>query len=150
MAVTVFAYSHFPTNLLNALYVGLGGEAHIKCMLLLDTYTPNQDDHNDVADVRGDEHAAAGNYATNGDTLTTTTVSVAARVTTYDTDNASWAASTITARYAVVYDDTEAADADKPLILCVDFGANKSSEAGTFEVAWNASGLFTITVAAEA
>ena len=40
-----------------------------------------------------------------------------------------------------VYDDTLTSD---PLIAYIDFGADYSSSNGTFTIAWNASGIFTI------
>ena len=146
MAVSIKMYSHFPTNLMNGNIVGMGSETAFKCMLCTSSYTPNQDDHNDKADIT-DEVSGTG-YTAGGATMTSTTVSVAGRVTTFDAANTSWSSSTITARYAVIYDSTEAADADKPLVCYVDFGENKSSENGTFQLTWNASGIFTITVAA--
>ena len=71
----------------------------------------------------------------------------AAKVMTFDADDVAWANSTITARYAVIYDATPAADADKKLLAYVDFGADKSSSSGTFQITWNASGIFTVTAA---
>lgn len=148
MAIGLKIYSNFPTHLLNALVVGMGSETAIKCMLLLDTYTPSQDNHDFVNDVRTFEHAATGNYVTGGDVLTSTVVSVTNRVTKFDADDAEWLTSTITARYAVIYDNTEGADVDKPIIALVDFDGNKDSENGTFKIQWHVNGIFTFTVAA--
>lgn len=50
--------------------------------------------------------------------------------------NPSWAASTITARGAVVFRDTGTASTDR-LVTYVDFGANVSSTAGTFTVTFS-------------
>lgn len=147
MAVTIHMYSHFPEHLLNDKFVGLGSETAIKCSLHTSSYTPSQD-NDDFWDDADNEVAATGNYTHEGAALTTTTISTSARVMTFDAADTQWTTSTITARYGVIYDSTEAADGDKPLICYIDFGENKISENGTFKLQYNASGIFTITVAA--
>lgn len=61
--------------------------------------------------------------------------------------NVSWATSTITARYAVLYDSTPSTDATRPLIALINFGADMSSTAGTFQITWDPSGIAYILVA---
>lgn len=56
-----------------------------------------------------------------------------------------WASSTITARYAVIYDATPATDPARPLLGYVDFGADTTSTSGTFTITWNSLGVLTIT-----
>lgn len=51
-----------------------------------------------------------------------------------DAADPSWASSTITARRAVVYDDSPATNGTKPLICCIDFGQDESSANGSFTV----------------
>jgi hypothetical protein len=53
----------------------------------------------------------------------------------------------VTARYAVVFDDSPSTNATKPLLGYVDFGANQSTSNTTFEIVWSASGIFEITAA---
>jgi hypothetical protein len=144
MAVSAHFYSHFPTNLLSANLCDMDSETKIMCMLCTSSYTPSQDDHNDKADI--DNEVSGTGYSAGGTALTTTAISVSGRVTTYDAADIAWSDSTITARYAVMYDDTEAQEGDQPLICYIDFGEDKSSEGGTFQLTLNASGLFTITV----
>ncbi len=60
-------------------------------------------------------------------------------ITAMDCADPSWPASTITARYAIGYSDTHA---DKPLLVLVDFGADFSSSAGTFQVTLPSSGFW--------
>lgn len=79
-------------------------------------------------------------YTAGGQEIANKTLSQANGVTTFDGDNVSWANSTLTARYAVVYEA-----ASKILLAYQDFGENKSSSSGTFEIQWNAEGIFTIT-----
>lgn len=149
MAITAFIYSHFAESLLAGLLVDMDSETAIKCSLHTSSYTPDQD-ADEFWDAADNEHAATGNYTHEGVALTSTAITTAARVMKFDAADAAWASSTITARYAVIYDSTEAADADKPLIMCINFGEDKSSENGTFQITFNAGGIFTITVPAEA
>ncbi len=147
MAVTIKMYSNFPYNLLLDKHGDFTGETTLKCLLCTSTYTPNQDTHNFHDDITN-EVAATGNYSTGGEIMTTTNPTVSGRVTTFDTADTTWSASTITARYAVIYDYTGGSSATNPLVCHIDFGENKSSENGTFQLTYNGSGIFTITVAA--
>ncbi len=147
MAVSIHMYSKFPVTLMTGKLGDMSGETTLKCLLCTSSYTPAQDTH-DYHDDITNEVAATGNYSTGGVIMTTTTVGSTARVTTVDATNTTWASSTITARYAVIYDYTGGASATNALVAYVDFGENKSSENGTFEIQWNASGIFTVTVAA--
>ncbi len=147
MAVTIKMYSNFPYNLLLDKHGDFTGETTLKCLLCTSAYTPNQDTHNFHDDITN-EHGATGNYSTGGEIMTTTNPTVSGRVTTFDTANTVWSASTITARYAVIYDYTGGSSGTNALVCYIDFGENKSSESGTFQLTWNGSGIFTLTVAA--
>lgn len=64
----------------------------------------------------------------------------------FDADDPSWAASTITARYAVIYHEDGGGAAASPLLFYIDFGANKVSDAGTFTIVFDATyGIGTMT-----
>lgn len=119
----------------------------IRCTLHTAVYVPDQDVHDYVNDLTG-EVAAGGNYATGGITLAndTLTYTAATNVVMYDADDVVWPASTITARTAVVSDRTPATPAAQPLICYQQSDADIVSNNGEFRVAWNASGIFTITV----
>ena len=147
MAVTIKMYSNFPYNLLLNKYGDFAGETTLKCMLCTSTYTPSQDNHDFHDDVTN-ECAATGNYVTGGNIMTTTNPTISGRVTSFDAADTAWASSTITARYAVIYDYTGGSSATNVFVAYVDFGEDKSSENGTFQLTWNASGIFTMTVAA--
>ena len=147
MAVTIKMYSNFPYNLLLDKHGDLSGETTLKCLLCTSSYTPSQDDHNFHDDITN-EHAATGNYSTGGEIMTSTNPTISTRVTTFDAADTVWTSSTITARYAVIYDYTGGSSATNALVCYVDFGADKSSENGTFQLTWNGSGIFTVTVAA--
>jgi len=119
----------------------------IKCALLLNTYTFDQDTHVSYADISSYEVSASGtNYSTGGVALTTKSLTYSNKVTTLTADNPSWANATLTARYAVFYDDTTAGATNKKLICCVDFGEDKSASASTFEIKLSASGICTFSV----
>jgi len=64
-----------------------------------------------------------------------------------DAADVTWSSSTITARYAVLYNDSGASNASKALIGYVDFGSNQSSTNGNFTITWDATGIVRITVA---
>ena len=145
MAVSAKAYSNMPLNALKKLLSDLNaGGTVVKCMLLTSSYTPNQETDVKKADIVANEVSGTG-YTAGGATLANKAVTEATRVTKFDGDDVQWTESTITARYAVLYDDTST---DDLLLIWVDFGANKSSENGTFKLQFNAGGIFAITVAA--
>ena len=147
-AVTAFWYGNAFVSAFNKL-IDLDGDA-IKCSLHTSTYTPNQDTHDFFNDATN-EVAAGGGYTAGGVTLTGVTAAAsqytgATNVWAFDAADATWAASTITARYAVVYDSTPGTAATNPLLFYVDFGADVSSTGGTFTVSWAAGGLAKVTV----
>ena len=63
-----------------------------------------------------------------------------------DAADTTWASSTITARYAVIYDST-GTSSTSALIGYVDFGSDQASTNGNFTITWDATGIVRITVA---
>lgn len=120
----------------------------IKVALVGSAYTPNQDAHDYWDDVAANEVTGTG-YTAGGVTLAgkTATYDSASNVVVLDANDAVWANSTITARYAVIYDDSGATPAQKALIGYVDFGSDQSSTNGNFTVTWDATGIVRLTVA---
>ncbi len=114
----------------------------IKIALVSSSYTPSED-HNEWADVSYDE-VVGTNYTAGGSSLTTKTVTQddILNIVIFDADDVAWTASTITARYAVLYDDTLAG---KDLLCVFDFTADKSSSNSTFSILWDTEGIFTIS-----
>ena len=142
MAVTAKAFSIMPLDALKALITDLNNAGTtVKCGLYTNAAAPTQEMANVAAVNAACTEVEGTGYTAGGATLTSKAVTEATRVTKFDAADVEWTESTITARYAVLYEGTN------PLIW-VDFGENKSSESGTFKIAWNASGIFTITVAA--
>ncbi|QBZ72712.1 hypothetical protein SEA_GODONK_93 [Gordonia phage GodonK] len=83
-------------------------------------------------------------YTAGGVTLSGTRISSATgAVYTFDfSTDPVWTTSTITARYAVFYDDTPT---NKPLLVWWDFGQDEISSSGNFTLTLSASGIFTLT-----
>lgn len=119
----------------------------IKVALLTSSYTPDQDTHDYFNDVNSYEVSGTG-YSSGGATLGSKTVSYdsANNVIVLDAADTTWSSSTITARYAVVYDATGTASTSA-LIGYVDFGSDQSSTNGNFTVTWDSTGIVRITVA---
>jgi len=145
MAVTNKLYSNFPHLLLEDKLAGSILTQTIKVALTTSSYTFNQETHDYFDDITNE--VSGTGYTAGGATLASKTCAMSTRVTTFDAADTEWTTSTITARDAIIYYATGTASTSL-LIGCVDFGADKSSEAGTFKLQWNASGIFTITVAA--
>lgn len=120
----------------------------IKLALLTSSYTPNQDTHDYFDDVVGNEVTGTG-YTAGGATLSTKSVTYdsASNTLIFDADDVTWSSSTITARYAVLYDATPGTNATRPLIGYVDFTSDQSSTSGNFTVTWDATGIVRVTVA---
>jgi hypothetical protein len=107
--------------------------------------------HTNTYTVDIDTHAfwsSATNEVT-GTGYTTAGATLAGKTSAYDTatdqarflaSNTTWTTSTITARRAVVY------KFNAPLISFVDFGADVSTTAGTFQITWDATGIWLIDV----
>jgi hypothetical protein len=70
-------------------------------------------------------------YVAGGATLTNVTPVTSGTTAYIDFGDAAWPGSTITARGALIYNDTAAGN---PACLVLDFGADKSSSASTFTV----------------
>lgn len=120
----------------------------IKVALLTSSYSPNQDTHDYFDDVVANEVSGTG-YTAGGETLgsKTLTYDSGTNVVTLDAADVTWGSSTITARYAVVYDATPATNATRPLIGYVDFGSDQASSSGNFTITWDSTGIVKITVA---
>jgi hypothetical protein len=121
----------------------------IKVALLTNAYTPDQDAHNYFDDVSTNEVSGATGYTSGGITLAnkTNTYNGGTNTIVLDADDVTWSSSTITARYAVIYNASPATNATRPLIGYVDFGSDQSSSNGNFTITWDATGIVRVTVA---
>lgn len=149
MAVTAKLFAKFPMN-------AAGGDASgdgpmdllsdvIKATLHTSTYTPNQSTNETKTDATN-ELATAGGYTALGVTLASKTYASSSLVTTFDAADLAWSALSVTFQYIVLWDDTPTVPAD-PLISYVDTGGAQTLAGTDLAVVWNASGIFTFTVA---
>lgn len=120
----------------------------IKVMLVGSSYSPNQDTHDYLDDVVGNQVSGTG-YTAGGVSLTgkTNTYDAATNTIVLDAADVTWPNSTVTARYAVIYNNSGASNATKPLIAYVDFVSDQSSTAGNFTITWDPAGIVRATTA---
>lgn len=127
---------------LTQLAIDLDAETH-KAAMFTNTITPNfsTDTAYGVAPYNANEVSGTG-YAAGGNALTGTTLTESpAGTLMFDAADVSWAASSISlARCALVYAD---ANVGNEAIVLVNFGADYSTNNGTFTIQWSASGVFT-------
>ena len=103
--------------------------------------------HDELADLTN-EHANANGYVTGGRDLDNVTVTNTSGVIKFDADNEVFTASggPITARFGVIYDDTVAGDPLVGVFLLDATPADVTATDGnTLTLAWNASGIFTLS-----
>lgn len=117
----------------------------IKVMLCTSSYVPNQDTHEFKSSVTNE--VTGTGYTAGGATLGSKaflTYDTTNNRTALDAGDVTWASSSITARYAVVYKDTGTA-ATSILLGYIDFGQDEVSSSGNFTIAWNSGGIFTVS-----
>lgn len=112
----------------------------IKLMLLTEGYVPDMVNHKVLADVVGSETVGTG-YTAGGKTISNRTISIIDNTVYFDGDDVEWLESTIDARYAVMYDNTQL---NKPLLLCLDFGKTKTSTDNIMKIKFGDTGIFGI------
>lgn len=118
----------------------------VKIALLDSGYTPDQDAHDFFDDVEAEEISGTG-YTAGGATLASKTLTYTGgtNVVKFDAADVTWTTSTLTARYAVIYVVKGGASSADPLLFYIDFGADVSTTAGTFQITFDAAGIATIT-----
>lgn len=145
MAVTAFLYGVPIKNQYDGTAVVDFDTDTIKVALATSSYTPNVDTHDFFNDVTN-EITGTG-YTAGGATLGSKTVvyDTASDQIRLDAADTTWTTSTLTARYAIVYKDTGTASTS-PLLGYVNFGADVSTTAGTFQITWDSTGIVVIDV----
>lgn len=110
----------------------------IKVGLVTSSYTPNQDTHDEWADVSANETSGTG-YTAGGKSLASKTLTYDSTNNwwTFDAADLTWSAVSVSFRYAVIYDDTVSG---KPLIGYVDFGSTQTASAQDLIVKWETTG----------
>lgn len=131
----------------NKALIDLDGDT-IVCVLLTSSYTPGRTTHSAWSDMSAAEVSGTG-YTAGGVELANKAVTHSGGTITFDADDASWAAATLTAKYAALVKRSGGSLVAGDLALAyVDLdtgGGSVTSTAATFTVQWNASGIFTIT-----
>lgn len=102
-----------------------------KVMLVGSGYTENKLTHTKRSDVTS-EVTGTGYTAGGASTTCAVTKSTGNNRIEFVIGAASWAASTITARKAVIYKSRGGASSADELVACVDFGSDVISSSGTF------------------
>ena len=101
-----------------------------------------------LAGVTKTEATTSTGYTAGGQTLANVAVTtVTTNDAKFDADDVVWTASggSITASYAIIYNDT---DVNDPPLAFIDFdGSQSAGDTTDFKVVWNANGIFTFTVA---
>lgn len=145
MAVTAFVYGALPDHL-GQKRIDVDSDT-IKIALATNSYTPNQDTHDFFNDITNE--VTGTGYTSGGATLASVTWGYTSGTNTwkFDAADAAWTSSTITARYAIIYDSTPGTSATNPLMAYIDFGADVTTTAGTFTIVFDSAGIFTVTVA---
>lgn len=113
----------------------------IKVMLVTSAYTPNAG-HTNRSQITNQVTGAG--YTAGGETLGTKAIVLDGAVSRFTAANITWAASTITARGAVIYKDTGVASND-PVIGYLDFVTDQVSSNGDFTIQWSANGVLTLS-----
>lgn len=115
----------------------------IKVALVTSTYTPSADNHDFFNDITNE--VSGTGYTAGGATLAskTTTQDNTDDEAVFDAADVTWTTSSITARGAVLYKST-GVSSTSPLIAYIDFGTDKSSDGGTFQITWNSEGIVNI------
>ena len=134
-----FTYSSFKSGLLTKQHDVLNDT--LKVVLVSGTYTPTHSHTSYTTHVASHEVAGSG-YTTGGDTIDSVSVVNGNNFSYLDGDNVAWPSSTITASGAVVYNDSHAS---KAVVSYIDFGQNRSSSNGNFQVTWNSAGIVRLS-----
>ena len=84
-----------------------------------------------TAYTASNEVGNSGSYAAGGGTLTNITPTTSGTTAFADFDDLTFTSATITARGALIYNDTAAGD---PAVVVLDFGSDKTSTSGDFQI----------------
>ena len=85
----------------------------------------------------------SGTYAAGGGALTNVTPTTSGTTAFTDFNDLTFTSATITARGALIYNDTAAGD---PAVVVLDFGSDKTSTSGDFTIVFPAAGASTAII----
>jgi len=135
-------YNIFKTNLMKGLVDLAGSGSHVINVALLTSSHAFNADHNYWTSISANEVAGTG-YSAGGQALTTKTVTQddTDDEGVFDADDTTWASSSITARFGVLYDNTVVT---KDMVCCFDFSSDQTSSRGNFTIQWATEGIVNI------
>jgi hypothetical protein len=143
VAVTISLYNHTAARFADG--SNAVGDTYKVKLLTAATFDAT---HTTLAGTGGTEATTGTGYTAGGVALTGVAVTtVTTNDAKFDANDASWTATggSITASYAILYNDT---DANDPPVAFINFDGSQSAGDGTdLKIVWNASGIFTFTVA---
>lgn len=143
MAITISLYNHTAARFASG--ANAVGDTYKLKLLTAATFSAA---HTTLAGTGGTEVANGNGYTTGGATLANVAVTtVSTNDAAFDADDVAWTASggSLAAAFGILYNDT---DTNDPPVAFIDFDGTKTAADGTnFIVSWNASGIFTFTVA---
>ena len=133
-------YAHGPFNAYRNNITDLSsGATDVRCALLSSAHTPSLTGHETFSDVSANEVSGTG-YSSGGQALDATDLSISGSVTTYSAADVVWTESTITAGYAVIYDNDSG-----NLLTLIDFEGTEESENGDFSIEFDAGDIFSVS-----
>lgn len=131
-------------QLIDTLGLSLESETAVSGALIEDTATPDFNAHDFWSDLEANECSGTG-YTAGGATLTSTEITIATGVLTYDAADSAWTTSTIPDAMAEVgYFDRGGATTADELMFLSDFVTPASSSGGTFTIQRHANGILTV------
>ena len=138
--MTGYVYNSYLTGCANGSAPDLSG-ADIYVALLDNTHVVDVDAHAFFDDVSGDEVSGTG-YTAGGQALADTTVTQddANNQAVFDATDVTWTTATITARFAVIYQNT-GTPSTSPLVCIWDFDLDKIAAGIDFSFMMNSSGI---------
>ena len=146
MAVTHYLYGNAIKNMLTNSITDLSSTTTAITLALMSSDHSFTQSHEQWGSVSANEISSTGDYARA--TMSGHTVGYNARVTNFDAVDVNFGSTVSIAAYAAVVLFGTGASTGDLLISSIDFDGKEESVDGTFEVQWNSTGLFTITVAA--
>lgn len=113
-----------------------------KVLLVTDSYTPNFDTHDFYNDITNE--VTGTNYTAGGQAMTATELTISSGVLTFDSQDPSWASSTIANAMAAVHYFNVGSGATDQLGFLSDFVTAASTTNGTMAVQVSGSGWWTL------
>ena len=137
MAITTNAITNsFKEDLLNGLHDFAVSTGDVYKLALYDSSASIGADTTSYAVGIAGQVGDTGQYAAGGGALVNALVSLNGTTAFVDFDDLSFTGVTLTARGALIYNDTEAGD---PSVCVLDFGGDKTATAGTFTIQFPAA-----------